>query len=187
MGLAPYARPTYVQAIYDHLIDLKPDGTFRMNMDYFEYCTGLRMTNRKFDELFGGPPRKPESPLTQREMDLARSIQEVTDLAMMRLGKTVHRELGVDQLCMAGGVALNCVANGKLLREGPFKDIWIQPAAGDAGGALGSALHTWHHVLGNLRTPDPSDSMEGAYLGPSFGDEEIRSYLDRSVYPYEIM
>ncbi len=137
MGLAPYGEPKYVKAIYDHVLDLKPDGTFRLNMDYFNYCTGLTMTGGKFDEVFGGPPRKPESKLTQREMDLARSIQEVTEEVMLRVTRTLHRETGVDYLCMAGGVALNCVGNGRILREGPFKGIWIQPAAGDAGGAVG--------------------------------------------------
>src|SRR5262245_45563861 len=187
MGLAPYGSPVYAKLIYEHLIDLKSDGSFWLNMDYFNYCQGLTMTNEKFDDVFGGPPRDPESNIQQRHMDLAASIQTVTEDIVLRMGRDIYKQCGVDYLVMAGGVALNCVANGRLLREGPFKDIWIQPAAGDAGGALGSALHTWHHVLGNLRTPDPSDSMEGAYLGPSFGDEEIRSYLDRSVYPYEIM
>jgi carbamoyltransferase len=140
MGLAPYGEPKYVDAILNNLVDLKEDGTFRLDMSYFNFATGLTMTGPRFDVLFDGPPRKPESPLTQREMDLARSIQEVTDLAMMRLAKTVQRELDVDNLCLAGGVALNCVANGKVLRQGPFKDIWIQPAAGDAGGALGAAF-----------------------------------------------
>jgi len=129
-----------VKAVYDHLIDLKPDGTYRMNMEHFNYCTGLTMTSRKFDEVFGGPPRKPETKLGQREMDLARSIQEVTEEVMLRLSRTMHRETGVDYLCLAGGVALNCVGNGPILREGPFKCIWIQPAAGDAGGALGAGV-----------------------------------------------
>src|SRR5205085_7115766 len=133
MGLAPYGEPKYVQTIYDHLMDLKPDGTFRLNMDYFDYCTGLAMTNRRFDELFGAPPREPETKLTQREMDMARSIQDVTEEVMLRLGRTLNRETGAEYLCMAGGVALNCVGNGRLLREGPFKGIWMQPAAGDAG------------------------------------------------------
>ena len=144
MGLAPYGKPKYVQTIYDHLIDLKPDGTFRLNMDYFDYCTGLAMTNRRFDALFGAPPREPESKLTQREMDMARSIQDVTEEVMLRLAQSLHRETGAEYLCMAGGVALNCVGNGRILREGPFKGIWIQPAAGDAGGALGAALSVWH-------------------------------------------
>src|SRR5262245_53818617 len=178
MGLAPYARPTYVQAIYDHLIDLKPDGTFRMNMDYFEYCTGLRMTNRKFDALFGGPPRKPESPLTQREMDLARSVQDVTEEVMIRLSRTLHRETGAEDLCLAGGVALNCVGNGRVLREGPFRRLWIQPAAGDAGGAIGAALSAWHQLDGQPRAVNGNgDAMRGAYLGPAFGNDEIERYL----------
>jgi len=139
MGLAPYGQPKYVKGIYEHLLDLKPDGTFRMNMEFFNYCTGLTMTNSRFDDLFGGPPRKPESKLGQREMDLARSIQEVTEEVMLRLSRTMHRETGAEYLCLAGGVALNCVGNGRILREGPFKDIWIQPAAGDAGGAVGAA------------------------------------------------
>ena len=144
MGLAPYGEPKYVKAIYEHLIDLKPDGTFRLNLDYFNYCTGLTMTNGRFDALFGGSPRKPESPLTQRDMDLARSIQEVTEEVMLRLATTLHTETGRDHLCLAGGVALNCVGNGRVLRESPFRSIWIQPAAGDAGGALGAALAVWH-------------------------------------------
>jgi carbamoyltransferase len=146
MGLAPYGQPKYKQAIYDHLIDLKSDGTFRLKMEYFNYCTGLTMTNGKFDELFGGPPRKPESKLAQRDMDLARSIQEVTEEVVLRLARSLHRETGAANLCMAGGVALNCVANGRLLREGPFKNIWIQPSAGDAGGAIGAALTAWHRL-----------------------------------------
>src|SRR5262249_432145 len=143
MGLAPYGKPKYVKAIYDHLIDLKAEGTFRLNMDYFKYCTGLTMTNGKFDALFDGPPRQPETPLSQREMDLARSIQEVTEEIMLRLARTLHRETGAENLCLAGGVALNCVGNGRILREGPFKGLWIQPAAGDAGGASGGALTAW--------------------------------------------
>ena len=137
MGLAPYGEPRYVQAIYDHLIDLKEDGSFKMDMSFFDYCAGLRMTGSKFDQLFGGPPRAPESPLTQREMDLARSLQEVTEEIMLRMARHVHRETGERYLTLAGGVALNCVGNGRILREGPFEDLWIQPAAGDAGGALG--------------------------------------------------
>ena len=148
MGLAPYGKPKYVQAIYDHLLDLKADGTFRLNMGYFNYCTGLTMTNGKFDALFDGPPRRPESPLTQREMDLARSIQEITEEVMLRLARTLHRETGAENLCMAGGVALNCVGNGRILREGPFKGLWIQAAAGDAGGAVGAALAAWHRYDG---------------------------------------
>jgi carbamoyltransferase len=168
MGLAPYGQPKYVQAIYDHLLDLKADGTFRMNMDYFNYCTGLTMTNRKFDTLFGGPPRPPETLLTQRDMDLARSIQEVTEEVMLRLARTLHRETGVDNLCMAGGVALNCVGNGRILREGPFQGVWIQPAAGDAGGAIGAALSAWHQLEAQPRVVDGCrDAMHGAFFGTS--------------------
>jgi len=178
MGLAPYGEPKYVKAIYDHLFDLRPDGTFRLNMEYFDYCTGLRMTNKRFDELFGGPPRKPESPLTQREMDLARSIQEVTEETMLRLSRTLHGETGMPNLCLAGGVALNCVGNGRVLREGPFTGLWIQPAAGDAGGALGAALSVWHQLEGQPRRPQPGDAMSGSYLGPSFSNEEIEQSLN---------
>jgi carbamoyltransferase len=178
MGLAPYGQPTYTKLIKDHLIDIKPDGTFRLNMEYFNFCTGLTMTNSKFDKLFGGPPRTPESTLTQREMDLARSVQEVTEEVMLQLGRTVHRETGMDYLCMAGGVALNCVGNGRLLREGPFKGIWIQPAAGDAGGAVGSALQVYHHMLGYPRTcHPPQDAMKGSYLGPACSNEDIEQCL----------
>ena len=185
MGLAPYGQPKYAQNIYDHLIDLKPDGTFRLNMDYFDYCTGLTMTNRKFDALFGGPPRKPETWLTQREMDLARSIQEVTEEVMLRLSRTVHRETGAEHLCLAGGVALNCVGNGRLLREGPYKGLWIQPAAGDAGGAIGVALSAWHRLEGQPRTANGrDDSMSGALLGPSFSNEEIETFLVKQGAPY---
>lgn len=185
MGLAPYGQPKYVKAIYDHLIDLKPDGTFRMNMDYFDYCTGLTMTNRKFDTIFGGPPRKSESRLSQREMDLARSIQEVTEEVMLRLSRTLHRETGVDNLCLAGGVALNCVGNGRILREGPFKGLWIQPAAGDAGGALGAALTTWYQYAGQARHSNGiEDKMRGSYLGPCFTNDEIEQYLKGDAIPY---
>ncbi len=178
MGLAPYGQPKYVQAIYEHLIDLKPDGTFRLNMDYFQYCTGLRMTSRKFDDLFGGPPRESESTLTQREMDLARSVQDVTEEVMLRLARTLHREVGGPNLCLAGGVALNCVGNGRILREGPFKEIWIQPAAGDAGGAIGAAYSAWHQLEGKPRGLNGgSDAMRGAYLGPAFGNDEIERFL----------
>lgn len=185
MGLAPYGEPKYVKAIYEHLLDLKPDGTFRLNMDYFNYCTGLTMTGEKFDQVFGGPPRKPESKLTQREMDLARSVQEVTEEVMLRLSRTLHRETGVDYLCMAGGVALNCVGNGRVLREGPFKGLWIQPAAGDAGGALGAALTAWHQYEQQPRKVSPGkDSLKGSYLGPAHTNEEIEAYLKKSDAPY---
>lgn len=185
MGLAPYGEPKYVKQIYDHLLDLKPDGTFRLNMDYFNYCTGLTMTGNKFDEVFGGPPRKPESTLTQREMDLARSIQEVTEEVMLRVTGTLHRETGVDYLCMAGGVALNCVGNGRILREGPFKGIWIQPAAGDAGGAIGAALTAWHRYDDQPRRATGSDRMKGSYLGPRHTNEEIEQFLKSADAPYE--
>ncbi|RMH35931.1 MAG: hypothetical protein D6690_07575 [Nitrospirae bacterium] len=178
MGLAPYGEPKYADVILDNLIDLKEDGTFRLNMDYFDYATGLTMTNGRFDDLFGGPPRKPESRITQREMDLAASIQRVTEEIVLRLGRTVHEETGMEYLCLAGGVALNCVANGRLLREGPFKDIWIQPAAGDAGGALGAALCVWHEYLDKPRQAHGRDKMKGSYLGPRFSDAEITAYLD---------
>lgn len=185
MGLAPYGEPKYVKAIYEHLLDLKPDGTFRLNMEYFNYCTGLTMTGGKFDEVFGGPPRKPESKLTQREMDLARSVQEVTEEVMLRLSRTLHRETGVDYLCMAGGVALNCVGNGRILREGPFKGLWIQPAAGDAGGALGAALTAWYQYQDQPRRVNPGkDSLKGSYLGPSHSNAEIETYLKKSDAPF---
>lgn len=185
MGLAPYGEPRYVKAILDNLIDLKPDGTFRMNMKYFDYCTGLRMTSRKFDTLFGGPPRESEGELTQREMDLARSVQEVTEEVMLRLSTTLHRETGANYLCMAGGVALNCVGNGRILREGPYKGIWIQPAAGDAGGALGAALAAWHQYDGQARCGvDKGDGMRGSYLGPAFSNEAIEKFLSAKHIPY---
>jgi len=185
MGLAPYGSPKYVQTILDHLIDLKPDGTFRMNMDYFEYCTGLRMTNGRFDALFGGPPRKPESPLTQREMDLARSVQDVTEEVMLRLARTLHSETGASDLCLAGGVALNCVGNGRVLREGPYRRLWIQPAAGDAGGAIGAALSAWHQLEERPRVVNgDGDAMRGAYLGPAFDNDEIERFLRDHEAPY---
>ena len=179
MGLAPYGEPKYVSLILDNLLDLKADGTFRLDMSYFNYATGLTMTSSKFHKLFGGPALEPESEISQKQMDIARSIQVVTEEIVLRLTNTVHKELEIDYLCLAGGVALNCVANGRILREGPFKDIWIQPAAGDAGGALGAALSIWHGYLGNSRSPNgKDDSMMGAYLGKRYSNEEIRSYLD---------
>ena len=179
MGLAPYGEPKYVDLIYDNLLDLKDDGTFRLDMKYFNYCTGLTMTNKHFDKLFGGPARKPETDISQREMDIAASIQVVTEDVVMRLAKTLHAETGEDYLCLAGGVALNCVANGKLLREGPYKDIWIQPAAGDAGGSLGAAMAAWYDYNGgNGRHPNGADTMAGSYLGPRFDGAEIRRQLD---------
>ena len=176
MGLAPYGRPKYVDLIYRELIDLREDGSFRVNQKYFDYLTGLRMTNGAFEDLFGGPPREPESKLTQREMDLARSIQDVCEEIMLRMARTVHQETGLDRLCLAGGVALNCVGNGRLLREGPFKQLWIQPAAGDAGGALGVAQLIWHRHCQQPRIAG-CDSMKGAYLGPDFPDSEIEAFL----------
>lgn len=185
MGLAPYGEPKYVKNIYDHLLDLKPDGTFRLNMDYFDYCTGLTMTSRKFDGLFDGPPRKPEAPLTQREMDLARSIQEVTEEVMLRLARTLHRETNSENLCLAGGVALNCVGNGRILREGPFKGLWIQPAAGDAGGAVGAALSVWHQLEERDRAVnDAGDNMRGSFLGPAFSNKEVEQFLIKRGIPY---
>jgi carbamoyltransferase len=187
MGLAPYGEPKYVKAIYDHLIDLKADGTFRLNMEYFDYCTGLRMTGKKFDELFGGPPRKPESKLTQREMDLARSIQEVTEEVMLRLSRTLHRETGCSYLCLAGGVALNCVGNGRILREGPYKELWIQPAAGDAGGAVGAALAAWYQYEERPRKSTGHDRMKGSFLGPAFSNDQIEQFLKKQNAPYEVL
>ena len=185
MGLAPYGEPEYVDLILDKLIDLKEDGTFRLNMKYFNYATGLTMTNKHFANLFGAPARTPETQLAQKEMDIARSIQAVTEEVVLRLARTVHKELQADYLCLAGGVALNCVANGRILREGPFKDIWIQPAAGDAGGALGAALVAWHDYHDEARTVNSHDSMEGSYLGPRYQDSTIKSQLDKMNAVYE--
>ena len=185
MGLAPYGEPRYVDLIKAHLIDIKPDGTFRLDMRYFNYATGLTMTNRRFDRLFGGPPRQPEAELTQREMDIAASIQVVTEEIVLKLAETIHRELKVDHLCLAGGVALNCVANGRLDREGPFRSVWIQPAAGDAGGALGAALATWHQYLDQPRVADDhTDVMRGAYLGKAFDRAAVESCLETMGAPY---
>ncbi|MGE3315228.1 MAG: carbamoyltransferase [Planctomycetaceae bacterium] len=184
MGLAPYGEPKYVDLILDKVVDLKADGSFRMDMSYFNYCEGLTMTSRKFDQLFGGPPRKPETPLTERDMDLAASVQVVTEEILMRMAKHVHAETGMKNLCLAGGVALNCVANGRILREGPFENLWIQPAAGDAGGALGVATFIWHQLLGNERKCGPRDSQHGSYLGPDFKESEIRAFLDKNGVKY---
>ncbi|MGI9043873.1 MAG: carbamoyltransferase family protein [Gemmatimonadaceae bacterium] len=177
MGLAPYGRPVYVDAIYRDLIDLKDDGSFRLDQRYFNYLSGLTMTSAAFDDLFGGPPREPESPLTQREMDLARSVQDVCEEVVLRMARTAHRETGSRSLCLAGGVALNAVANGRVMREAPFDRIWIQPAAGDAGGALGAALLASHRYFKRPRAPKPDDSMHGARLGPSYSDDEIEREL----------
>jgi carbamoyltransferase len=185
MGLAPYGRPIYQDAIYRHLIDLKPDGSFWLNMEYFNYCQGLTMTNRRFHELFGGPPRRPESNLEQRHMDLAASIQVVTEEIMLRIGRDLHRQTGLKNLVLAGGVALNCVANGRLLREGPFESIWIQPAAGDAGGALGAALFVWYQLLEKPRHVNGRDSQQGSFLGPHFSSAEIQQFLKQRRVRYE--
>ncbi len=179
MGLAPYGEPVYADLIRRELLDLRDDGSFRLNMKYFDYCAGLTMTNARFARLFGGPPRTPEAPLTQREMDLAASVQAVTEEIMLRMARHVHRETGMNKLVLAGGVALNCVGNGRLLREGPFEDIWIQPAAGDAGGALGAALYTWYRYLGAERhvAPNGRDAQRGSYLGPHYHTAEIENFL----------
>jgi len=179
MGLAPYGSPIYKDLILEHLMDLKEDGSFRMDMRYFNYCQGLTMTSERFHQLFGGPPRSPESKVTQREMDLAASIQAVTEEVMLRMARHLHRETGQKNLVLAGGVALNCVGNGRILREGPFENIWIQPAAGDAGGALGVALFTWHQLLNRPRTVGTMDSQRGSLLGPSYDDQEVADYLDQ--------
>ena len=184
MGLAPYGEPKYADLIYKELIDLREDGSYKLNLDHFDYCAGLRMTNDKFAQLFGGPPRAPESKITQREMDLAASVQVVTEEVMLRIARTAHKESGSKNLVLAGGVALNCVANGRVLREGPFDNIWIQPAAGDAGNALGCALFAWHQLLDNPRTPDRR-RQKATYLGPEFRDEDIETYLKSINAPYE--
>ncbi len=186
MGLAPYGEPKYVERIYKHLMDLREDGSFTLDQRYFNYLSGLTMTSPAFHDLFEGPPRVPESKLTQKEMDLARSVQVVCEEVMLRMARTAHRETGLENLCLAGGVALNCVGNGRLLREGPFKRLWIQPASGDAGGALGVAQLIWHRHLGRPRMVVPGrDSMRGAYLGPSFTDAEIEACLISQGAHYE--
>ncbi len=185
MGLAPYGEPKYKDLILDELMELKEDGSFHLNMEYFDYCAGLTMTNRKFDCLFGKAPRKPESPLTEKDMDMARSVQEVTEEVMLRICRHAHAVTGQTRLCLAGGVALNCVGNGRILREGPFEKIWIQPAAGDAGGALGAALLAWHQYFGRERQADEvHDAQSGSYLGPAFDDSYIRAYLRRHKIPH---
>jgi carbamoyltransferase len=188
MGLAPYGEPKYVSLILDHLVDLKEDGSLRLNLKYFDYLGGLTMTSPEFNELFGGPPRLPETRLTQKEMDLACSVQVVCEKAMLGMARTAKQITGLDNLCLAGGVALNCVGNGRILREGPFEQIWIQPAAGDAGGAVGVAQLIWHRHMQRPRKETPGqDRMSGAYLGPAFTDEEIKLYLDGNSIPYEVM
>lgn len=186
MGLAPYGEPVYVQSILEHLVDLKEDGSFRLNMEYFDYCAGLTMTGSKFDTLFGGPARAAETSLTKRHMDLARSVQAVTEEVMIRMARTAHAATGESSLCLAGGVALNCVANGRLLREGPFENIWIQPAAGDAGGALGAALFAWYQYAGEPRERLADERAQfSPYLGPDFEAGETKSQLDSFGAVYE--
>ncbi|HEY5291170.1 MAG TPA: carbamoyltransferase [Burkholderiales bacterium] len=189
MGLAPYGEPRFAQLIYDHLIDIKPDGSFRLDLSYFDYCTGLTMTNERFHALFGGPPRKPEVDLTQREMDLAASIQSVTENVMLKLARSVVAETGLRNLCLAGGVALNCVANGKILRQGIADSIWVQPAAGDAGGAVGAALGAYHLFLDAPRSlrPDGTDGMRGSYLGPRFEQSEVERRLAAAGARFEVL
>jgi carbamoyltransferase len=186
MGLAPYGNPVYVQKILDELIDIKADGSFKLNMKYFNYSAGLTMTNRRFDKLFAGPPRKAESPLRQADMDLARSVQDVIEIVLKNMARFAHEETGARHLCLAGGVALNCVANSKVLGQGLFEDIWIQPAAGDAGGALGAALAVWHHYLGNPRqVPQEQDYQKGSYLGPEYTESDIVNFLQEKGIAYE--
>lgn len=188
MGLAPYGEPKYAQTILDHLIDLKPDGSYRLDQSYFDYCTGLTMTNAKFDALFGAPRRGPEDPLTQREMDLAASLQTVTEEAVLRMTRALHAQTGLDNLCLAGGVALNCVANGKVLRDGVFKHVWVQPAAGDAGGALGAALAAHHLFREQPRVPGTGrDHMRGSYLGPVFEQGDIESRLMQTGAKFSVL
>jgi carbamoyltransferase len=188
MGLAPYGEPNYVRQIREHLIDIKEDGSFRLNLDYFDYCTGLTMTNARFASVFGGPARKPDERLTQRHMDLAASVQAVTEEVMLKLARSAAAETGLKNLCLAGGVALNCVANGKLLRDGCFENIWIQPAAGDAGGALGAALAAYHGFLGKPRCPsDGRDGMRGSYLGPAYEQQDIEARLGAVGAVFEVM
>ncbi len=188
MGLAPYGEPKYVDLIKENLIDIKDDGSFKLNVDYFEYPVGLKMVGKKFSRLFGRPPQRPEATMTQFYMDCARSVQDVTEECLLKMAGHIHRETGMDNLCMAGGVALNCVANGRILREGPFKDIWIQPAASDAGGALGVALFVWHQYLGNERkVVEGKDSQKGSYLGPAFDNQEIEHFLKSIKADYEFV
>ncbi len=185
MGLAPYGTPRYADLILEKIMDLKADGSFRLALDYFDFCAGLTMTSPRFDALFGGPPRRPEAALTARELDLAASVQVVTETIMLRMARHLHAQTGLKNLCLAGGVALNCVANGRLLREGPFENIWVQPAAGDAGGALGAALFTWHQLLENPRAPGRPDGQHGTLLGPEFSNEEIAAALTEGGGVYE--
>jgi len=186
MGLAPYGKPIYKNLILQEIVDVKEDGSIRLNLSYFDFLGGLRMTSDHLDRLFDGPPRKPESPIAEREMNIAASIQAVTEEIMLKMAFHVHKETKRKDLCLAGGVALNCVSNGRILREGPFENIWIQPAAGDAGGALGAALSVWHRFLGNERQiPEGMDSQHGSYLGPHFSDESIAAFLESGPYPFQ--
>lgn len=187
MGLAPYGEPRYAKQIFEHLIDIKHDGSFRLDQSYFNYCTGLTMTSQKFHDLFGGKPRRPEQPLSQRHMDLAASVQAVTEEVVLRLTRAIRTETGVRQLCLAGGVALNCVANGKILRDRQYDDIWIQPAAGDAGGALGAALAVYHIHLGKPRSCEGRDKMRGSYLGPAFDQSDIERRLTAAGADYVVL
>jgi carbamoyltransferase len=188
MGLAPYGVPRYQSLILSELIDVKEDGSLRLNLSYFDFLGGLRMTNKRFSKLFGGPPRKPETEITQRECDIAASIQVVTEEILLKMANHVHKETNLKNLCFAGGVALNCVANSYLLRKSPFENIWIQPAAGDAGGAMGAALVIWHHYLGNERSnPKGYDKQQGSYLGPSFSSFAVKNFLESNGYPYQKM
>ena len=187
MGLAPFGDPVYAELIREKLVNIKPDGSLRLDLSYFNYCIGLTMTSKKFDALFGGPPRKPETPITQREMDLAASIQVVTEEIMLRMSRWLHERTKLKSLCLAGGVALNCVGNGKILREGPFENIWIQPAAGDAGGALGTAWFIWHQLLDRPRTPQFPDGQGGSLLGPKFETPEIQRFLDSVGAKYQVL
>ena len=185
MGLAPYGEPKYVETIKNNLIDIKNDGTFRLNLQFFKFHRGFRMTSQRFHALFGQPPRDPESDLKPFHMDLAASIQVVTEDIVLALARSLHKETGAKNLCLAGGVALNCVANGRLLREGPFDNIWIQPASGDAGSALGAALVTWHQHFNQTRTPNSRDAMHGTYLGPAFSNQDICNYLESQNIPFQ--
>lgn len=185
MGLAPYGKPVYKDLILKEIVDLKEDGSLRLNLSYFDFLGGLRMTNKRFSKLFGGPPRKPETEITEREIDIAASIQSVTEEIVLKMAWHVYKETKIKNLCLAGGVALNCVANGRILREGPFEDIWIQPAAGDAGGALGAALSVWHHFLGKERViSEGQDGQQGSYLGPAFPNETVKEFLKSHHYPF---
>ena len=188
MGLAPYGEPRYKDLILKELVDVKQDGSIRLNLSYFDFLGGLRMTNQRFSQLFGGPPRKSETPVTKREMDIAASIQEITEEIVLKMANHVYKETKLKNLCLAGGVALNCVANGRVLREGSFENIWIQPAAGDAGGALGAALSVWYRYLNEERSiPEEQDSQKGSYLGPGFSNEEVKSFLENNQYPYHLL